>query len=119
VAKAIPWSFARRLKSSLILQAKKVHSQLRHEQRPSPVFSRCAGVIAISLFSKWPWVLAGVSSRTGRAVSQILGHRDQTMLLRRYGHLNHVSLQGAHQQRWRSLSASATQLNPTWLYVDQ
>jgi hypothetical protein len=36
------------------------------------------------------------------------------MLLRRYGHLDHVSLQEAQQQRWHSLSASATQLNPTW-----
>jgi integrase len=66
------------------------------------------------------WVAASLL-RNGVGVgvaSQILGHRDQTMLLRRYGHLDHVSLQEAQQQRWQSLSASATQLNPTWPHVD-
>jgi integrase len=46
--------------------------------------------------------------------SQILGHRDQTMLLRRYGHLDHMSLQDAQQVRWRSVSESNARLNPTW-----
>jgi integrase len=67
------------------------------------------------------WVAASLL-RNGVGVgvaSQILGHRDQTMLLRRYGHLDHVSLQEAQQQRWQSLSASATQLNPTWPHLGQ
>jgi integrase len=64
------------------------------------------------------WVAAsllrnGVGVGVGLA-SQILGHRDQTMLLRRYGHLDHMSLQDAQQVRWRSVSASAAKLNPTW-----
>jgi integrase len=46
--------------------------------------------------------------------SQILGHRDQTMLLRRYGHLDHMSLQDAQQMRWQLVSASTARLNPTW-----
>ena len=67
------------------------------------------------------WVAASLL-RNGVGVgvaSQILGHRDQTMLLRRYGHLDHVSLQEAQQQRWQSLSASATRLNPTWPHAGQ
>jgi len=58
------------------------------------------------------WVAASLL-RNGVGVgvaSQILGHRDQTMLLRRYGHLDHLSLQEAQQQRWQPLSASAAQL---------
>jgi hypothetical protein len=46
--------------------------------------------------------------------SQILGHRDQTMLLRRYGHLDHMSLQDAQHLRWQLVSASTARLNPTW-----
>ena len=67
------------------------------------------------------WVAASLL-RNGVGVgvaSQILGHRDQTMLLRRYGHLDHLSLQEAQQQRWQPLSASATQLNPTWPHMGQ
>jgi integrase len=62
------------------------------------------------------WVAASLL-RNGVGVgvaSQILGHRDQTMLLRRYGHLDHMSLQDAQQVRWRSVSESAAKLNPTW-----
>jgi integrase len=62
------------------------------------------------------WVAASLL-RNGVGVgvaSQILGHRDQTMLLRRYGHLDHMSLQHAQQMRWRSVSASTALLNPTW-----
>ena len=58
------------------------------------------------------WVAASLL-RNGVA-SQILGHRDQTMLLRRFGHLDHMSLLEAQQARWQSVSASTTQLNPTW-----
>jgi hypothetical protein len=46
--------------------------------------------------------------------SQILGHRDQTMLLRRYGHLDHMSLLDAQQARWQTVSESTAKLNPTW-----
>jgi integrase len=62
------------------------------------------------------WVAASLL-RNGVGVgvaSQILGHRDQTMLLRRYGHLDHMSLLEAQQARWQSVSASTMQLNPTW-----
>jgi integrase len=62
------------------------------------------------------WVAASLL-RNGVGVgvaSQILGHRDQTMLLRRYGHLDHMSLQDAQQVRWRSVSESNARLNPTW-----
>jgi integrase len=62
------------------------------------------------------WVAASLL-RNGVGVgvaSQILGHRDQTMLLRRYGHLDHMSLQDAQQMRWQSVSASTARLNPTW-----
>ena len=62
------------------------------------------------------WVAASLL-RNGVGVgvaSQILGHRDQTMLLRRYGHLDHMSLQDAQQARWRSVSESTARLNPTW-----
>ena len=62
------------------------------------------------------WVAASLL-RNGVGVgvaSQILGHRDQTMLLRRYGHLDHMSLQDAQQIRWRSVSESNARLNPTW-----
>jgi integrase len=55
------------------------------------------------------WVAASLL-RNGVGVgvaSQILGHRDQTMLLRRYGDLDHVSLQGTQQQRWRHELSSA------------
>ena len=61
------------------------------------------------------WVAASLL-RNGVGVgvaSQILGHRDQTMLLRRYGHLDHMSLQDAQKTRWQSVSASAAKLNPT------
>ena len=51
--------------------------------------------------------------------SQILGHRDQTMLLRRYGHLDHISLQDAQQVRWESVGVSTARLNLIWsLSVD-
>jgi site-specific recombinase XerD len=46
--------------------------------------------------------------------SKILGYRDLTMLLRRYVHLDHTSLQDAHQVRLRSVSESTARLNPTW-----
>jgi integrase len=62
------------------------------------------------------WVAASLL-RNGVGVgvaSQILGHRDQTMLLRRYGHLDHMSLQHTQQVRWRSVSESTARLNPTW-----
>jgi integrase len=62
------------------------------------------------------WVAASLL-RNGVGVgvaSQILGHRDQTMLLRRYGHLDHMSLQDAQQMRWQSVSESAARLNSTW-----
>jgi integrase len=62
------------------------------------------------------WVAASLL-RNGVGVgvaSQILGHRDQTMLLRRYGHLDHMSLQDAQQVRWRSVCESNARLNPTW-----
>jgi integrase len=62
------------------------------------------------------WVAASLL-RNGVGVgvaSQILGHRDQTMLLRRYGHLDHMSLQDAQQMRWQLVSASTARLNPTW-----
>ena len=62
------------------------------------------------------WVAASLL-RNGVGVgvaSQILGHRDQTMLLRRYGHLDHMSLLDAQQMRWQSVSESAARLNPTW-----
>jgi integrase len=62
------------------------------------------------------WVAASLL-RNGVGVgvaSQILGHRDQTMLLRRYGHLDHMSLLDAQQMRWQSVSASTARLNPTW-----
>jgi len=45
--------------------------------------------------------------------SQILGHRDQTMLLRRQGHQDHMSQQDEQQVLWRSISESTAQLNPT------
>jgi integrase len=64
------------------------------------------------------WVAASLL-RNGVGVgvaSQILGHRDQTMLIRRYGHLDHMSLQDAQQVRWRSVSESAAMLNPTWFF---
>ena len=41
--------------------------------------------------------------------SQILGHRDQTMLLRRYGHSKHMSLLEAQKVHWESVSASTAQ----------
>ena len=66
------------------------------------------------------WVAASLL-RNGIGVgvaSQILGHRDQTMLLRRYGHLDHMSLQDAQQARWRSVSESTARLNPTWSLID-
>jgi integrase len=67
------------------------------------------------------WVAASLL-RNGVGVgvaSQILGHRDQTMLLRRYGHLDHISLQDAQQVRWQSVGVSTARLNPTWfLSVD-
>jgi integrase len=66
------------------------------------------------------WVAASLL-RNGVGVgvaSQILGHRDQTMLLRRYGHLDHMSLLSAQQMRWQSVSASTAQLNPTWSLSD-
>jgi len=62
------------------------------------------------------WVAASLL-RNGIGVgvaSQILGHRDQTMLLRRYGHLDHLSLQEAQQTRWQLVSASSARLNPSW-----
>jgi integrase len=62
------------------------------------------------------WVAASLL-RNGVGVgvaSQILGHRDQTMLIRRYGHLDHMSLQDAQQVRWRSFSESTARLNRTW-----
>jgi integrase len=62
------------------------------------------------------WVAASLL-RNGVGVgvaSQILGHRDQTMLLRRYGHLDHMSQQDAQKARWRSVSESTARLNPTW-----
>ena len=55
------------------------------------------------------WVAASLL-RNGVGVgvaSQILGHRDQTMLLRRFGHLDHMSLLDAQQDRWQSFSESA------------
>jgi integrase len=66
------------------------------------------------------WVAASLL-RNGVGVgvaSQILGHRDQTMLLRRYGHLDYMSLQDAQQARWRSVSESTARLNPTWSLSD-
>ncbi|WP_414014740.1 tyrosine-type recombinase/integrase [Limnohabitans sp.] len=65
------------------------------------------------------WVAASLL-RNGVGVgvaSQILGHRDQTMLLRRYGHLDHMSLQVAQQSRWQSVSALTAKFNPTGLWV--
>ena len=62
------------------------------------------------------WVAASLL-RNGVGVgvaSQILGHRDQTMLLRRYGHLDHMSLLEAQQARWQTVSESTARLNPTW-----
>lgn len=62
------------------------------------------------------WVAASLL-RNGIGVgvaSQILGHRDQTMLLRRYGHLDHMSLLEAQQARWQTVSESTARLNPTW-----
>jgi integrase len=62
------------------------------------------------------WVAASLL-RNGVGIgvaSQILGHRDQTMLLRRYGHLDHMSLLSAQQMRWQLVSASTARLNPTW-----
>jgi DNA repair exonuclease SbcCD ATPase subunit len=50
--------------------------------------------------------------------SQILGHRDQTMLLRRQGHQDHMSQQDEQQVRWRSISESTAQLNPTRFLVE-
>jgi integrase len=67
------------------------------------------------------WVAASLlKNGVGVGVaSQILGHRDQTMLLRRYGHLDHISLQDAQQIRWHSVGVSTARLNPTWcLSVD-
>jgi len=49
------------------------------------------------------WVAASLL-RSGVGVgvaSQIMGHRDQTMLLRRYGHLDTCSLQSAQEVRWK------------------
>jgi integrase len=49
------------------------------------------------------WVAASLL-RSGVGVgvaSQIMGHRDQTMLLRRYGHLDACSLQSAQEVRWK------------------
>jgi integrase len=62
------------------------------------------------------WVAASLLRKGAGVVvaSQILGHHDQTMLLRRYGHLDHMSRQDAQQARWRPVSASAALLNPTW-----
>jgi integrase len=62
------------------------------------------------------WVAASLlRNRVGVGVaSQILGHRDQTMLLRRYGHLDHMSLLEAQQARWQTVSESTARLNPTW-----
>ena len=62
------------------------------------------------------WVAASLL-RNGVGVgvaSQILGHRDQTMLLRRYGHLDHMSLLEAQKARWKSVSESTARLNPKW-----
>ncbi len=62
------------------------------------------------------WVAASLL-RNGVGVgvaSQILGHRDQTMLLRRYGHLDHMSLLDSQKIRWQSISALTARLNPTW-----
>jgi integrase len=49
------------------------------------------------------WVAASLL-RSGVGVgvaSQVMGHRDQTMLLRRYGHLDACSLQRAQEVRWK------------------
>jgi integrase len=57
------------------------------------------------------WVAASLL-RSGVGVgvaSQIMGHRDQTMLLRRYGHLDSCSLQSAQEVRWK---ISDTLLSP-------
>ena len=57
------------------------------------------------------WVAASLL-RSGVGVgvaSQIMGHRDQTMLLRRYGHLDSCSLQSAQELRWK---ISDTLLSP-------
>jgi len=57
------------------------------------------------------WVAASLL-RSGVGVgvaSQIMGHRDQTMLLRRYGHLDACSLQSAQEVRWK---ISDTLLSP-------
>ena len=59
------------------------------------------------------WVAASLL-RSGVGVgvaSQIMGHRDQTMLLRRYGHLDSCSLQSAQEVRWK---ISDTLLSPIW-----
>jgi integrase len=49
------------------------------------------------------WVAASLlRSGVGVGVApQIMGHRDQTMLLRRYGHLDACSLQSAQEVRWK------------------
>jgi len=59
------------------------------------------------------WVAASLL-RSGVGVgvaSQIMGHRDQTMLLRRYGHLDTCSLQSAQEVRWK---ISDTLMNWIW-----
>jgi integrase len=60
------------------------------------------------------WVAASLLRNGVCVASQILGHRDQSMLLKSYGHLDHMSLQDAQQMRWQSESTSTAQLKPTW-----
>ena len=62
------------------------------------------------------WMAASqLRNGTGVGVaSQILGHRDQTMLLNRCGHLDPVSLPEVQQTRWLLVNASSARLNPNW-----
>jgi integrase len=64
------------------------------------------------------WVAASLLRNGVGVASQILGHRDQSMLLKSYGHLDHMSLLDAQQMRWQSESASTARLNPTWSFGD-
>lgn len=59
------------------------------------------------------WVAASLLGNGVGVAPQILGHRDQTMLLRRCGYQDHMSLQDAQRARWKAVTASKTLLNPT------
>lgn len=64
------------------------------------------------------WVAASLLGNGVGVASQILGHRDQTMLLCRCGYQDHMSLQDAQRARWKSVTASTALLKSTWSFGD-